>query len=79
MSETLRDAIQSILPEIIELRHELHRHPEIRFEERWTSDGNAAEAPDEEAAPQSEIEELPADQAVELVESEDSARVKEPE
>lgn len=34
----MKDTIQSILPEIIELRHELHTHPEIRFEEHWTSD-----------------------------------------
>lgn len=30
--------IQAILPELVELRHELHQHPEIRFEEVWTSD-----------------------------------------
>lgn len=30
--------ILEILPELVELRHELHRHPEIRFQEHWTSD-----------------------------------------
>ena len=34
----LEKALATLLPEIVELRHELHRHPEIRFEERWTSD-----------------------------------------
>ena len=34
----MRSTIETILPEIVALRHELHRHPEIRFEERWTSD-----------------------------------------
>jgi len=31
------EQIQAILPEIVNLRHELHTHPEIRFEELWTS------------------------------------------
>lgn len=35
---TLRDSIQELLPEVVALRQELHRHPEIRFEEHWTSD-----------------------------------------
>ncbi len=34
----MRSTIETILPEIVALRHELHRHPEIRFEEHWTSD-----------------------------------------
>ncbi len=34
----LNKQIQAILPEIVNLRHRLHRHPEIRFEEHWTSD-----------------------------------------
>ena len=38
MSKSISNTIPKILPEIIELRHELHQHPEIRFEERWTSD-----------------------------------------
>ncbi|HNR29752.1 MAG TPA: M20 family metallopeptidase [Candidatus Hydrogenedentes bacterium] len=38
MSTTLRETITALLPEIAALRHELHQHPEIRFEERWTSD-----------------------------------------
>lgn len=34
----MRSTIETILPEVVALRHELHKHPEIRFEERWTSD-----------------------------------------
>lgn len=34
----LRATIANILDEIVSLRHELHRRPEIRFEVRWTSD-----------------------------------------
>lgn len=34
----MRAFIHQQLPELIELRHELHQHPEIRFEEEWTSD-----------------------------------------
>ena len=34
----LRETIARVLPGIVSLRHELHQHPEIRFEERWTSD-----------------------------------------
>lgn len=34
----LGDVIARILPEITALRHELHQHPEIRFQEVWTSD-----------------------------------------
>ena len=30
--------LNEILPGIVALRHELHTHPEIRFEESWTSD-----------------------------------------
>jgi len=30
--------IDALLPEIVALRRELHEHPEIRFEEHWTSD-----------------------------------------
>ncbi len=36
-------AIEAILPETVLLRRALHRHPEIRFQERWTSDRIAAE------------------------------------
>ncbi len=36
--QTLRSTIQDSLQEIVQLRHELHTHPEIRFEEEWTSD-----------------------------------------
>jgi hippurate hydrolase len=38
INPALRSSIQQLLPEITALRHELHQHPEIRFEERWTSD-----------------------------------------
>ncbi len=34
----LKPAIDAMLPELVALRHELHMHPEIRYEERWTSD-----------------------------------------
>lgn len=34
----LRETITGLLPGIVALRHELHQHPEIRFEEKWTSD-----------------------------------------
>ncbi len=34
--------MESTLPEIVALRHELHQHPEVRFEETWTSDRIAA-------------------------------------
>jgi amidohydrolase len=34
----VRAFIQEQLAELIDLRHELHQHPEIRFEEKWTSD-----------------------------------------
>ncbi len=36
------DLLQRIMPEIIQLRHELHAHPEIRFKEEWTSNRIAA-------------------------------------
>ncbi len=38
MSSPLHTTVDGVLPEIVALRHELHQHPEIRFEERWTSD-----------------------------------------
>jgi amidohydrolase len=34
----MREFIKQQLPELVALRHELHQHPEIRFEEKWTSD-----------------------------------------
>ena len=37
-STELAAAIEAVLPEIASLRHELHMHPEIHFEEQWTSD-----------------------------------------
>ncbi|MCX5768934.1 MAG: amidohydrolase [Candidatus Hydrogenedentes bacterium] len=30
--------VADILPGLVQLRHELHAHPEIRFQEQWTSD-----------------------------------------
>lgn len=38
----MRDFIQEQIPDLVALRHELHQHPEIRFEEEWTSDRIAA-------------------------------------
>ncbi len=34
----LNAEIAALIPEITAFRHRLHRHPEIRFEEYWTSD-----------------------------------------
>ncbi|GMW03283.1 MAG: N-acyl-L-amino acid amidohydrolase [Candidatus Hydrogenedentota bacterium] len=31
-------AVQAAAPAIVQLRHEFHQHPEIRYEEKWTSD-----------------------------------------
>src|SRR5690348_17292357 len=36
-ADRLRAAIQTILPEIIALRHDLHAHPELSGEERRTA------------------------------------------
>ena len=33
-----RSEINQLVPTVVALRHELHQQPEIRFEERWTSD-----------------------------------------
>lgn len=38
MISAFSTTIEAVLPEIIALRRELHSHPEIRFEERWTSE-----------------------------------------
>ncbi len=38
MKETLQATIEGLTPEIVALRQELHAHPELRFEEHWTSD-----------------------------------------
>jgi len=42
MSDTVHEAAASLAPECVSLRHELHMHPEIRFEEEWTSNRLAA-------------------------------------
>jgi hippurate hydrolase len=41
MASRLDAELEAILPEVIALRHDLHRHPEIRWEETWTSDSVA--------------------------------------
>ncbi len=38
MSSAISRTIKSILPEIVELRHAFHQHPEIRFQETWTAE-----------------------------------------
>ncbi len=38
MLPTIGPEIEALVPEITALRHELHMHPEIRFEEHWTSE-----------------------------------------
>ncbi|NIA14459.1 MAG: amidohydrolase, partial [Nitrospiraceae bacterium] len=41
-NQAMLAAIDGIVPDLVELRHELHRHPELRFEEHWTSERVAA-------------------------------------
>jgi amidohydrolase len=38
MKSRFAESIARVLPDIVALRHELHTHPEIAFEEKWTSD-----------------------------------------
>ncbi|MBI5095064.1 MAG: amidohydrolase [Candidatus Hydrogenedentes bacterium] len=38
MTSSVQETVALLLPEITALRHRLHTHPEVRFEERWTSD-----------------------------------------
>lgn len=38
MRNGLSEAVKAVRDEAVALRHELHQHPEIRFEEQWTSD-----------------------------------------
>jgi len=38
----IEDTIAAMVPELIALRRDFHAHPEIRFEEHWTSDRIAA-------------------------------------
>ena len=42
LAQDLIQTIEESWPEIAALRHELHQHPEIRFEEVWSSDRIAA-------------------------------------
>jgi len=42
MPTSIKSAAAALTPEIRALRHELHQHPEIRFEEHWTSERIAA-------------------------------------
>jgi hippurate hydrolase len=42
MHDALNSTIERIAPSVTALRHELHEHPEIRYEEKWTSDRIAA-------------------------------------
>jgi hippurate hydrolase len=38
MKAEFESTIQELTPAVVSLRHEFHQHPEIRFEEQWTSD-----------------------------------------
>lgn len=38
MDPAVRATIHEILPRLMALRHDLHAHPELRFEETWTAD-----------------------------------------
>jgi amidohydrolase len=38
MHHDLTATIEALTPEIVQLRQEFHEHPEIRFQEKWTSD-----------------------------------------
>jgi amidohydrolase len=38
MRHELKATVDALTPEIVQLRRELHEHPEIRFQEKWTSD-----------------------------------------
>ncbi len=42
MHDTLLATLGELRAEVTALRHELHRHPEIRYDEHWTSDHLAA-------------------------------------
>lgn len=33
----LEDMIKEVAPKVIEWRRDMHRHPELSFEEYWTS------------------------------------------
>lgn len=38
MRPAIEHSLETLVPEVVALRQELHTHPEIRFEEAWTSD-----------------------------------------
>jgi len=38
MKTKFDSTVQELTPAVVSLRHEFHQHPEIRFEEHWTSD-----------------------------------------
>ncbi|MCP4645158.1 MAG: amidohydrolase [bacterium] len=42
MTPDLATTVERVTPKAVALRHELHEHPEIRYEEHWTSDRIAA-------------------------------------
>ena len=42
MRREIEAAVEAVASEIVELRHEFHQHPEIRYQEKWTSDRVAA-------------------------------------
>ena len=38
LQQRIRSHIETILPDLIELRHDLHAHPELGYEEHRTSE-----------------------------------------
>lgn len=42
MRPAMERTLETLVPQVVALRRELHAHPEIRFEETWTSDRIAA-------------------------------------
>lgn len=35
--DNVKQLVESVLPTVVELRHELHQHPELCYQEQWTS------------------------------------------